>query len=423
MEQITVAIVGLGPRGFHTYAQYQKIHPELMRVVAIADIDPSKVETAAKDLKIPDELCFHSAEELFTREKLADVLIVATQDQQHLAHALAGLRIGYDIILEKPIATTFEDCMAIRDEAERLRRKVAVCHVLRYTTFYGTIKNVIDSGRIGEIVNIAAVENVGYWHQAHSFVRGNWSSAERSSPMILQKCCHDLDILNFLIGKKCERLSSFGSLKFFNSRHRPADATEFCLDCPRRDSCVYSAKRIYLADDAMEKRKWFCYVASPEGTKESLEKALRTGPYGRCVFASDNDVVDHQVVAMEYEEGITATLTMSAFSDELYRSIRIMGTLGEIEGDQKSNLIRVTPFGEETEVYDVNKLASDLSGHGGGDNQMMTDFFGRFRSQEENVSSSIDNSMESHAMAFAAEQSRLRGGEPVDLKTFEKSHC
>ena len=371
----TVAIAGLGPRGFYTYAQYQKVHPERMKVTAIADIDETKLYLAAEDLHIPPEGCFKSAEEMLSKDKLADVLIVATQDKQHIAHALAGLERGYDLILEKPVATTPEDCIAIRDAAKRLNRKVAVCYVLRYTTFYRTIKNIIDSGRIGEVVNVDAVENVGYWHQAHSFVRGNWSNCGRSSPMILQKSCHDMDILNFLIGSHCECLSSFGSLSFFNSEHRPKDAAEFCVDCPRKESCVYSAERIYLGEDTQEKRPWVRTVVAPAGGLAEVKKALRRGPYGRCVFVCDNDVVDHQTVALRYENGVTVSFTMSAFSAEVYRSIRIMGTQGEIEGEQKTNLIRCTTFDGKTEVYDINKLASDLSGHGGGDNQLLTDFF------------------------------------------------
>ena len=344
----TVAIAGLGPRGFYTYAQYQKVHPERMKVTAIADIDETKLYLAAEDLHIPPEGCFKSAEEMLSKDKLADVLIVATQDKQHIAHALAGLERGYDLILEKPVATTPEDCIAIRDAAKRLNRKVAVCYVLRYTTFYRTIKNIIDSGRIGEVVNVDAVENVGYWHQAHSFVRGNWSNCGRSSPMILQKSCHDMDILNFLIGSHCECLSSFGSLSFFNSEHRPKDAAEFCVDCPRKESCVYSAERIYLGEDTQEKRPWVRTVVAPAGGLAEVKKALRRGPYGRCVFVCDNDVVDHQTVALRYENGVTVSFTMSAFSAEVYRSIRIMGTQGEIEGEQKKNLILCTNFDGKT---------------------------------------------------------------------------
>ena len=417
----TVAIAGLGPRGFYTYAQYQKVHPERMKVTAIADIDETKLYLAAEDLHIPPEGCFKSAEEMLSKDKLADVLIVATQDKQHIAHALAGLERGYDLILEKPVATTPEDCIAIRDAAKRLNRKVAVCYVLRYTTFYRTIKNIIDSGRIGEVVNVDAVENVGYWHQAQSFVRGNWSNCGRSSPMILQKSCHDMDILNFLIGSHCECLSSFGSLSFFNSEHRPKDAAEFCVDCPRKESCVYSAERIYLGEDTQEKRPWVRTVVAPAGGLAEVKKALRRGPYGRCVFVCDNDVVDHQTVALRYENGVTVSFTMSAFSAEVYRSIRIMGTQGEIEGEQKTNLIRCTTFDGKTEVYDINKLASDLSGHGGGDNQLLTDFFDENSEGHIDAVSGIYSAIESHMMAFAAEYSRLHDGESINLKQFEKS--
>ena len=417
----TVAIAGLGPRGFYTYAQYQKIHPERMKVVAIADIDPSKLRLAAEDLQIPETGCFRSAEDMLSGEKLADVLIVATQDQQHIAHALAGLEKGYDLILEKPVATTPEDCIAIRDAAKRLHRKVAVCYVLRYTAFYRTIKNIIRSGKIGEVVNIDAVENVGYWHQAHSFVRGNWRNFEQSSPMILQKSCHDLDILNYLIGSHCDSLSSFGSLSYFNAAHRPEGAADFCLDCPYQDGCVYSAKRIYLGADTEEKRPWVRTVVAPTGGVEEVEKALRRGPYGRCVFACDNDVVDHQSVAIRYENGVTVSFTMSAISAEVFRSIRVMGTKGEIEGEQRSNVIRCTPFGGETETYDINKLAADLSGHGGGDNQLLTDFFDETSEEHEEAISGIYSAIESHMMAFAAEYSRLHDGQSVNLKQFEKS--
>lgn len=417
----TVAIAGLGSRGFYTYAQYQKVHPERMKVTAIADIDETKLYLAAEDLHIPPEGCFKSAEEMLSKDKLADVLIVATQDKQHIAHALAGLERGYDLILEKPVATTPEDCIAIRDAAKRLNRKVAVCYVLRYTTFYRTIKNIIYSGRIGEVVNVDAVENVGYWHQAHSFVRGNWSNCGRSSPMILQKSCHDMDILNFLIGSHCECLSSFGSLSFFNSEHRPKDAAEFCVDCPRKESCVYSAERIYLGEDTQEKRPWVRTVVAPAGGLAEVKKALRRGPYGRCVFVCDNDVVDHQTVALRYENGVTVSFTMSAFSAEVYRSIRIMGTQGEIEGEQKTNLIRCTTFDGKTEVYDINKLASDLSGHGGGDNQLLTDFFDENSEGHIDAVSGIYSAIESHMMAFAAEYSRLHDGESINLKQFEKS--
>lgn len=420
MRRIDVVIAGLGPRGFHTYGKYQNLYPERMRVVAVADPDPAKREEAALEFHLDGESCFKSAEEMFSRPRLAEVAFICTQDAQHLAHSVLAMEKGYDLLLEKPIATSLEDCLTIRDTALSLGRTVVVCHVLRYTSFYRTVKEIVGRGDIGEIVNVEAAENVGYWHQAHSFVRGNWRRAEESCPMILAKCCHDLDILNFLIGKRCIKLNSYGSTHLFRHGKKPAGATDRCFECPYARTCVYSAVKIYLSEDSLEKHEWLCRVAARVPTPENLRKALEDGPYGRCVYACDNDVVDHQTVNMLYEDGITATLTMSAFSEKNYRTIRIMGTLGEIEGDQDTNLIRLIRFGEEPVFFDINKLASDLSGHGGGDNGMLTDFFTKLNGDRGEISSSIVNSIESHVMAFAAESSRLSGGENIDLGEYPK---
>ena len=419
MKIITVAIAGLGPRGFHMYGKYQLLHPERMKVTALADPDEEKLKEARRVLGVPEENCYRSAEEMFSLPRLADVAFIATQDAQHLAHATAALEKGYDLLLEKPIATTLKDCFGIMNKSLECNKRVIVCHVLRYTTFYRTIKELIEGGRVGDIVNVDAVENVGYWHQAHSFVRGNWRNSDQSSPMILAKCCHDLDILNFLTGKRCVSLNSYGSTKFFVRKNMPPDAAERCLDCKYRDEGVYSAKRIYLSGDSLERYEWLCYVVAQPPTFDNLEDALKLGPYGRCVFCCDNNVVDHQTVNIRYEDDVTATLTMSAFSQNSYRTIRIMGTAGEIEGNQDTNIIRYTRFGEAPVYYDIKKIATDLSGHGGGDNAMLADFF-RTLDEGGDMSSSIIRSMQSHIMAFAAEDSRVEGGKNIDLEEFEK---
>lgn len=422
-KPIKVVIAGLGPRGFNTYGKYQELYPDRMKTVGIADVDPEKLALAKKELNVEECRCYSSAEEMFALPKFADVAIIATQDAQHISHALMAMERGYDLLLEKPIANKMQDCLAIMNASIKLNKHVAVCHVLRYTTFYRVIKKLIDDGKIGKIMNIDANENVGFWHQAHSFVRGNWRNSDLSSPMILQKCCHDLDIFNFLTQKKCKSLSSYGSTAFFNSNNKPQGAADYCLDCKYCDDCIYSAKKIYLSENAMYEREWLCYVVvPPHPTKERLEKALKRGPYGRCVFACDNNVVDHQSVNMLYEDGITVHLTMSAFSDKCYRTIRIMGTAGEIEGDQEVNVVKYTPFGGKTEFYDINKLATDLSGHGGGDNIMMTELLGKIAEGKGDVSSSITNSMQSHIMAFAAEQSRILGGCEINIEEFTKTN-
>ncbi len=419
MRQYTVAIAGLGGRGLHTYAKYQDKFPQRMKIVAVADIDKEKVEYAGNMYAVPQDMRFDSAESLLAREKLADVLILATQDRQHVAQALVALEKGYDILLEKPISPFLDDCKALRAAVKRTGRFVLVCHVLRYTTFYRTVKKAIDDGKIGDIVSVQAIENVGYWHMAHSFVRGNWRNSDVESPMILQKCCHDFDIYGWLIGKKCIGVSSFGNLRYFRKECAPEGATERCYNCPHRGTCAYSAEKIYF-DQAdigfrLGNTGWPIDILAENPTEEKINSALKTGPYGRCVFHCDNNVVDHQVCNLLFADGVTVDFSMCGFTAKNCRQCKIMGTKGEIVADQLQNIVSVQPFGENATIYDINKIADDLSGHGGGDNAMMTEFFAYLDGSSVDVSSTIENSVQSHEIAFASEISRLEGGRFVAL--------
>lgn len=424
MKQYTVAIVGLGGRGLDCYAAYQKKFPERMKITAIADIDEKRVKYTREKYSVPESGCFDSAESLLEREKLADVLIIATQDRQHRAHALKALERGYDILLEKPVAVTASDCIEIRDAAHRAGRAVTICHVLQYTTFYRTIRDIINSGVIGEPVTVNALENVGYWHQAHSFVRGNWRNDQIESPMILQKCCHDFNILCWLLNKQCVSVSSVGSLKYFKESNAPKGSAARCVDCKYAQTCPYSALRIYIDNKDVGYRQgnrdWPCNVLVKEPTEESLMEAIKTGPYGRCVYRCDNNVVDHQVVNMRMQDDVTVSFTMTGFTAYNYRELKVMGTLGEIVADQRLNTVTVTPFGGESTVYDINKIADDLSGHGGGDNRMLTEMFDAL-DKGGVAASSIDDAIAAHLIAFAAEESRLRGGENINMAEFEKT--
>lgn len=423
MKQYSVAIAGLGGRGLHTYAKYQEKFPDRMKIVAVADVDAEKVRYAGEKYAVPSAYRFNSAESMLACDKLADVMIVATQDRQHREHAIKALEKGYDLLLEKPVAVSASDCIAIRDAAVKAKRLVTVCHVLRYTAFFRTIKNAIQSGEIGEPVTVNAIENVGYWHQAHSFVRGNWRNDTIESPMILQKCCHDFDILSWLTDKRCLSVSSVGSLKYFRSENAPKGSTERCVDCPHVRTCPYSAIRIYFENDEIGfnngNRFWPCDILVENPTAETLMDAIRTGPYGRCVFRCDNNVVDHQIVNMNMEDDVTVSLTMTAFTAANSRWLKIMCTRGEIIADQAKNLVTVTPFGGKSTVYDITKMTDDLSGHGGGDNKMMTEMFDALDCHGD-VSSSIEGSIAAHLTAFAAEESRLRGGEKTEIAKFER---
>ncbi len=426
-KQVTVAIAGLGSRGKDTYAPTAKMFPDKMKIVAIADIIPEKVADVAKEYNIPESACYTSAEEMLKEDKLADVMFICTQDRQHVKQGIPALRKGYDLLMEKPISPDLDDCRECVKVANELGRKIVVCHVLRYTPYYTKLKEVIDSGAIGEIVDIMALENVLYWHQAHSFVRGNWRNSNTTSPMILQKCCHDFDLLLWLSGKTCDSVSSFGSTYYFKKENAPEGATPYCMGgCRAKKDCPYDAEKIYITNDrtgvAKGKTGWPADVVAQHPTVENVTEAIKTGPYGRCVYMCDNNVVDHQVVNMNMTDGTTMTLTMCAFDTTGSRYQKFMGTKGEIIADLSKNTINVTTFGGKTEVIDVSKLAADFSGHAGGDSRMVEEFLDMVAEGKEpqgNITS-IDRSMESHYCALAAEKSRLNDGEVVKLDTLRK---
>ena len=426
-KKLNVAIAGLGSRGKDTYAAAAKIFPDKMKIVAVADIYEEKVREAAIEYQIPKKACFASAEEMIAQDKLADVMFIATQDRQHVKHAVPALKKGYHLLLEKPISPDLKECRELVKTARECNRQVIICHVLRYAPFYEKLKELIDSGLIGEIVSVMAIENVGWWHQAHSFVRGNWKDSEITSPMILQKCCHDMDILTWLTGKKCRRVTSFGSTSYFKEEKAKEGTPKRCTDgCPYQAECPYDAEKIYLPGREhgvpVAITEWFDKVLTLEPTEENIRKQLETGPYGCCVFHSGNNVVDHQVVNLVMTDGTTIDFTMCGFTHENARYTRIMGTMGEIEANMESNLIKIYRFGYEPEVVDVTKLTSDFSGHGGGDVLMLKEFIHYALGDQvrTNTITTLEQSMESHFIAWAAEISRLKDGEPVNLDDIRK---
>lgn len=420
-KQVTVAIAGLGSRGRWTYGELLLKHPDMnAKVVAIAEPLEDRRQEAAQAFGLAPEQCYETAEEMLTQPRLADVLFVCTQDQQHAGHALPALEKGYHLLLEKPVSPHADECRRIEETAQRLNRQVAVCHVLRYTPFFGKIHQLIQEGAIGDVVSIQAIENVAYWHQAHSFVRGNWRSSDTTSPMILQKSCHDMDILLWLAGSHCARVSSYGSLSLFRPENAPAGSADRCVDCQARENCPYDAEKIYLTNPATGllhgHTQWPCNVLALHPTEENIRKAIAEGPYGRCVYRCDNNVVDHQVVNLELENGATVNFTMCAFTSGGGRTVKVMGTMGDIWADMDQNVIRCTPFGGETTEIDVRTLSDDLSGHGGGDRRLLTDFLQLVRTggTEGTRLTNVADSVESHYVALAAEYSRLHGGQSVE---------
>lgn len=418
---VRIAISGVGSRGKNAYGLELLNMKDRAKVVAVADIDPERLALAGDAHGVPDEMRFPSAEAMLAMPKLADAMLVCTQDRQHVPHAVEALKKGYDVMMEKPISPKLEDLQEITRVARENGRRVVVCHVLRYTPFFQTIKKTIDSGVLGEVVSIQALENVRYWHQAHSFVRGNWRREEDTSPMILAKCCHDLDYLVWLCGKKCERVSSYGSLMYFKKSNAPEGAALRCTQgCKAKESCPYDAEKIYLTNKdtgiLCGNVEWPIDVLAENPTEEKIRHAIETGPYGRCVFHCDNDVVDHQIVNMQMEGGASLSLTMSAFTSIGGRTIKVMGTLGDLWGDMHENKIRIGFFGKEPQVIDLGKEEKDFAGHGGGDRLLMEQFVDLMQGKEpDGTITTLETSVESHLVALAAEKSRLENGESIEI--------
>lgn len=418
---VRIAIAGVGSRGKNAYGLELLNMKDRAKVVAVADIDPERLALAGDAHGVPDEMRFPSAEAMLAMPKLADAMLVCTQDRQHVPHAVAALKKGYDVMMEKPISPKLEDLQEITKVSHENGRRVVVCHVLRYTPFFQTIKKTIDSGVLGEVVSIQALENVRYWHQAHSFVRGNWRREEDTSPMILAKCCHDLDYLVWLCGKKCERVSSYGSLMYFKKSNAPEGAALRCTQgCKAKESCPYDAEKIYLTNKdtgiLCGNVEWPIDVLAENPTEEKIRHAIETGPYGRCVFHCDNDVVDHQIVNMQMEGGASLSLTMSAFTSIGGRTIKVMGTLGDLWGDMHENKIRIGVFGKEPQVIDLGKEEKDFAGHGGGDRLLMEQFVDLMQGKKpDGTITTLETSVESHLVALAAEKSRLENGESIEI--------
>lgn len=408
-------LIGAGSRGT-IYANWAHSHGH--KIVAVAEIRPDRLAEAGTRLEVPETMLFTDAKQLFSLGKIADAAIIATMDRDHYGHVMAALDCGYDILLEKPISPDPRECIAIEEAANRLGRKVTVCHVLRYTNFFTEIKNILDSGELGKIVAIQHAENIGNFHMAHSFVRGNWRNDKLSSPIIMQKSCHDLDILLWLTGAHCKKVAAFGSLSYFKEENAPAGSTDRCLTCPVAESCRFDARKAYLPGLG----GWPTDVVCLEQTEEALMEALKEGPYGRCVYRCDNNVCDHMSIILEFDNGVTATFSLTAQTSACHRTLHIMCEDGEIVADDGQKQIIVTHHvSSQSETFQqrIINVRTNGSGHGGGDAGIMEDFTKSLGGQAESRSS-ISRSVESHLMACAIEESRLTGT-VVELDKFRKS--
>jgi predicted dehydrogenase len=410
---VSILVIGAGSRG-GGYAEWVLRHPDRARVVGVAEPRAVQRDRLAAAHGIAAENAVAGWAELASRERLADAVLICTQDSMHAAPAKAFAALGYHILLEKPMAPDEESCREIVAAAEQAGVMLAVGHVLRYTPYTMAFKDVVDSGQLGDIHSVQHLEPVGFWHQAHSYVRGNWRRGDLTGSMLMAKSCHDLDWLQYILGQRASRVSSFGRLSHFTAANRPDGAADRCLDCAVEASCPYSAVRLYQGLLDQGSHGWPLNVITDEFTPAAVTGALRGGPYGRCVYACDNDVVDHQVVSLEYPGGATAVFTMTAFAEGATRSTRLFGSRGELWGDGKT--IRLYDFLTRT-WQEIEVPASGESGHSGGDAGLMDAFTAAVASGNPDlIRSGARESLASHLSVFAAERARLNG--TVETLTF-----
>jgi predicted dehydrogenase len=419
-RRLALAFIGCGSRGW-TYAQLTSRRPDRFALVAGADPHADRVDRMRRLSGRADFRAFASADDLLGAGKLADVVVIATQDNDHFGPCRRALEQGYHVLLEKPIATRVEQVLEIERLAQAAGRRVMVCFVLRFAAFYRKVRQLIAAGELGELVSVQANEGVMPWHQAHSFVRGHWSVVKQSSPMILSKCCHDTDIIHWLVGRPCRRVASFGSLEFFRPERAPAGAPNRCTDgCPVGATCPYNALR-YTTD---QRFPWLpmVYDRAHEATPDEIVAWLRASPWGRCVYRCANDAVDRQVLAMEYAGGVTGTFTMTAFENG--RHLEIYGTRGVLKGGETyrkhfgAHLVLFPHEGEPVR-YTVQAEDGGYELHGGGDAGLVNALYAEMtQPTDATLEASIHSTVHSHLIAFAAEEARITG-RIVSLEEFQ----
>lgn len=412
---LTTVIVGAGHRGV-LYGSYAERHPEELTVVGVADPNEVRREKTAARFSIPDHRCFSSAEELAGAGRLADTVINGTMDLQHVPTTLPLLELGYDVLLEKPICPTRGELLELLGTVRRTGRKLMVGHVLRYAPFYVAIRQRVAAGEIGHIMAMHTSERVSYHHMAAAFVRGRWRSREGSNPMLLAKCCHDLDLLAWIkSGVRPTQVASVGALTHFRSEMAPAGAGLRCLvDCEIEADCPYSARKNYI-----EQNLWGAYAWEPiehlqDPTEEQKIASLKTdNPWGRCVYHCDNDVVDHQSVIVQFEDDTTATHDMVCGTARPCRTIHLVGTQGEIEGVMEEGKF-VVRHADPRRGHEYSEEPVDLSvtgdGHGGGDLRLVGDFVRVVKGEPASLSTTtVEDSINGHMIAFAADDAMLQG--------------
>lgn len=407
-KPVTAVVLGAGNRG-NVYGRFALANPTELDFIGVAEPIEFRNERFAKSHNIEDKYRFKTWEDVFKIPKFADAVVISTPDYLHYGPAMKALEMGYDVLLEKPISPSLQECLDILKQAQKTKRIIAVCHVLRYTPYFRKLKEIADSGKFGKLISINHLEGVEHQHMAHSYVRGNWHESKKTNPIILAKSCHDLDILRWIVNKPCKSIAAHGSLTWFKAENAPEGSTERCTDgCKIEAECPFSAIRIYHK----ERKRVHVLDVTDDKTKqgdEILEK-LKTSQYGKCVYRMNNDQPDHYTTSMEFQDGTTVSFAMEAFTSFEHRKTRMMFSHGEVWGDMDE--INTYDFRtKETTRWKATEqpeFKNQASGHGGGDYGLARNFVQAVSQRKpELLTSTIEASIESHVMGFMAEKSRL----------------
>lgn len=399
-KQVSIVAIGAGNRT-NKYLEYVKQHPDKAKLVGVVELNEIRRNKIAEKFNIEPSACFTDYHDFFRSSLKVDAVMICTPENMHYEPCMMAIEAGYHVLLEKPIAQTPEECIAIGEAARRKNVIVTVCHVLRYHPYFMKLKELACSGELGNIISINHRTAVGVDRAAHSFVRGPWRKESETNPMLISKCCHDIDFLLWLTKTRCRKLTSFGSLRWFKSTNAPEGSAHRCIDCQVESQCPFSAVDLYRI-----RRDWIANFDVPQGKNidEVIEEELEQGLYGRCIYHCDNDVVDHQIVSMEMESEVTINFSMDIFTLEDHRATQICLTEGEIEGDETQIKVRRFRGGEET-IYDFSDIKHKPF-HAGADLDLMNDFIEAIQTEGKYLRTSIDLSVESHRICFEAERSR-----------------
>jgi len=441
-EPVKFALLGAGTRGELDLGYFFLKHHKKIRYSAVAEPDSYRRRKFVKKFNIPEENAFSDYKDLLEKPKLADAILNALPCRMHYESTMAAMNARYDVLLEKPMAHTAAECIKLADTAKKLRRKLSIVFENRYNDIYQEMRAILDQKKIGQVIDLTCKEDIGYWHYVASYVRGIHSRADLGNSFMIAKGIHDMDLIYWLLDSRAKQISSFGNLAFFNEENAPEGSPEFCVEgCPVQEDCIFDALKQYyepgrpkmpfkllknqkilgsLIDMIKEPRfRTFASMITRDLSKSNILKVLKESPHGKCVFHSDNGVTDHQTTSIEFENGITCSFSLSAFSVIWERDLHLRGTGGEILSRDFTGHLELRTF-DPAEVK-TQKIRYNGLHHGGGDGALLLDFAEAIRNTDPQASSmtQVENCLEGHLMALAAEEARLEN-KAVDMEKFRK---